>query len=302
MLKLIYNGADISSSVSISKAYHDMYADGEDTLHIRFNDPRHLWGKWNPQTGYTIRLSDGSVTTGIMFVRTISPRTDGVCITAASAPGSIEEIRRKAWRQVRLLQVGEEIAQRNGLSFQSVGVKDRLYDYILQDQSDIGFLQARAALESCAVIIFDGRLILYSKPYMEAQKATEVLTVTGDSDWRVYDDRGKQYGACVVEAGSVSGSFRTAPGRIYRPQDAGFVTTEDEAERFAKGLLRSVNEDLQTGYVRTQLLSGYAPGSVIRIRNTASENYGGKVFLTHVRNDYGAKTAKIFYRKPLEGY
>lgn len=306
MIQITYNGVDITGDVSINRCYHDMYAGGQsDTLHLRVNDAKHLWDSWGPADGDEIQVDYGTISTGIMFVSKAVPQNGIYDIMAQSAPKSGFEMQHKAWQKVRLLQLGEEIAARNGLTFSSYGVTDRLYSYILQDGiGDFPFLHHRAMLEGCSFQVYDKRLILYSEPYMESQDPTEVLDVTIDGDYKYNGRRADLYGSCIVENGLYSGSFSVDNGssRLYRPKTSGSAGSVAEANRFASGFLRSVNKGCYSGYVRSRILPGYAAGSVIELVNARAPSWDGPVFLDHIRNDYGRGKSKIFFRKPLEGY
>lgn len=306
MIQMTYNGVDITESVSINRCYHDMFGAGQsDTLRLRLNDVQNLWDAWGPQQGDEIRVDFGTINTGTMFVASVTPQNGYYSIMAQSAPRSGFEAQYKAWQQVRFLQLGEEIAARNGLDFSSYGVTDRLYGYILQDgQGDFAFLDQRAKLEGCAFLVYDKRLILYSEQYMESMTPTEVLEVFAAGQYRYEDRSGELYGSCIVESGLYSGKFATDNGsaRVYRPKNIGSVGGDGEAERFAKGLLRDVNKWCHSGFVRTDVLTGYAAGSVIELSNPRAPSWNGPVFLHHVRNDYCNGTSKIFFRRLLEGY
>jgi hypothetical protein len=91
-------------------------------------------------------------------------------------------------------------------------------------------------------------------------------------------------------------------GRIYRPTNIGSIGSNQEAERFAKNLLRSVNKDCCSGFVRSHILPGYAAASTITLSNARASSWDGAVFIDHIRNDYGNGKSKIFFRRPLEGY
>ena len=306
MKRIIYNGVDITGDVSINRCYHDMYAAGQsDTLHLRVNDTKHLWDAWGPADGDEIRVDYDTISTGTMFVSKAVPQNGIYDIMAQAAPKSGYEIQHKAWQQVRLLQIGEEIANRNGLTFSSYGVTDRLYSYILQDGvSDFAFLHNRAMLESCAFLVYDKRLILYSEPYMESIAPTQVLAVTSNGDYKYNGRRSDLYGSCVVENGLYSGSFAVDNGsaRLYRPKMSGGAGSVAEAERFAAGFLRAVNKGCYSGFVRSRIMPGYAAASTLELSNARAPSWNGTVFLDHIRNDYGRGESKVFFRKPLEGY
>lgn len=306
MIKLTYNGVDITDSVSINRCFHDMYAaDRSDTLQIRLNDTDNLWDSWAPAAGDEIQVDYGPIGTGVMFVTEAIPQNGIFDISAQSAPKSGFVPQHKAWQKVRLLQIGAEIAARNGLSFASYGVDDRLYSYLLQnDVGDFQFLNRRARLEGCAVLIYNRTLILYSEAYMEAVEPTETLHITIDGDYRYQDKRAYLYGACIVENGIYTGQFNAGNGasRVLRPEDIGNIGSNAEAHRFAKNLLRYANKKCRGGFVRSNVLTGYAAASMINLQNDRAPSWDGAVFIDHIRNDYGHGQSKIFFRRPLEGY
>lgn len=305
-MNLIYNGVDITESVSVNRCWHDMFAGGRaDTLHLRLNDVSRLWDAWGPSAGDEIQVSHGTISTGTMFLTAARPRNGYFEIKAQSAPASGYEKRSKAWQRIWLLQIGREIAQRNGLEFAAYGVEDRLYEYVPQDNmGDFAFLALLARVESCAVQVYNKRLILYSEPYMEAVEPSEVLTIGTDGNYCYDDMRAGLFGSCIVSAERHSGTFAADNGsaHIYRPEIIIKPNNNAEAERFAKGLLRDVNKGAMSGYIRVPVLSGYAPGSVINLENSRAQSWNGPVFLDHVRNDYINGRSKFFFRKPLEGY
>lgn len=306
MIQLTYNGVDITGNVSINRCWHDMYAsEKSDTLHIRVNDADVLWDKWAPATGDEIRVDYGTISTGIMFVSNVIPQNGIYDIWAQSAPASGFAAQNKAWQKVRLLQIGEEIAKRNGLSFVSYGVEDKLYSYVQQiNESDFAFLSRRARLEGCSFLVYNKTLVLYSEPYMEAVPPTERLAVAIDGDYKYNDRRFGLYGSCVVESGMYSGEFAAdnGVGRKFRPTNIGSIGSNLEAGRFAKNLLRFINKNCYSGFVRTNILPGYAAASTVMLSNARASSWDGTVFIDHIRNDYGTGKSKIFFRRPLEGY
>ena len=154
------------------------------------------------------------------------------------------------------------------------------------------------------MVVYDKRLIMYAEAYFEAQAPTEPLEVTIDADYQYIDKSAELYGSCVVEAGAYSGTFSAENGatRILRPSDFGIVGSKEEAERFAKNLLRKANKECYGGYVYSRIIPGYAAASVMSLMNERAPSWDGAVFLHHIRNDYGKGQSKIFFRRPLEGY
>lgn len=306
MIRITYKGTDITSRVSISRCYHDMYAAGRsDTLRLLVNDVDNMWDKWAPAVDDEIKIDYGSIGTGVMFVTAAIPTNGQYDIFAQSAPATGYDARDKAWQKVRLLQIGEEIAYRNGLTFESYGVSDQLYEYNLQtNEGDFHFLHRRAKLEGCAFLVFDKRLVLYSEAYMETQSPTETLVVTEDADYRYIDNRAGQYGSCLIENGLYTGNFFAGNGaeKVLKPKPDFYVGSNAEAARYAKGLLRDANKGCLGGFIRTRIMTGYAAASTIALSNVRAPSWDGTVFLDHIRNDYGQGKSKIFFHRPLEGY
>ena len=306
MIRVIYNDTDITGDISINRCYHDMYAgDRPDELHLTFNESQNRWDLWGVAIGDTIAVEYGNIGTGKMFVSSATPKNGTYTIVATSAPTSGYDPKDKAWQSVRLLQIGREIAERNGLSFHAYGVEDRLYSYLLQQgEGDYRFLNRLARLEGCAVIVFDEKLILYSEAYMEAQEALEQITIGNDGEFEYRDRKTALYGSCAVDNGEYSGTYSVSNGssRVYKPTGIFGAGSNDDAKRFAKNLLRSANKQCQTGFVRTPIFPGYATGSMVNLLNQRVPSWNGPVFLEHIRNDYGKGQSKIFFRKPLEGY
>ena len=306
MIQIIYKGVDITTSVSINRCWHDMYAAGQsDTLFLRVNDVDNMWDTWAPAIGDEIAVVYGAIGTGTMFVTSATPKNGKYEIAAQSAPATGFEKRDKAWKQVRLLQIGAEIAGRNGLDFKSYGVTDQLYPYLLQsNEGDFHFLHRRAQLEGCAFLVYDKTLVLYSESYMESQAPIEALEVTQDGDYEYTDHRADLYGSCLIESGLYTGEFdaENGSGRVLKPNPSFRIGSSAEATRYAQGLLRAANKGCCGGFVRTPIMTGYAAASTVELKNVRAPSWDGTVFIDHLRNDYSQGKSKVFFRRPLEGY
>ncbi|MBQ9229083.1 MAG: hypothetical protein IJ168_09680 [Eubacterium sp.] len=306
-MKLMINGVDIFEQVSVRYCIHEMYAEKRaDSLTIRLNDPDGNWSKWNPEPGSEISFENGAAKTGKMFIHSTKPENGGYTIRALSMPTTGQTRRSKSWAGVHFLQIANEIAKRHKLDFENYGCKDHLYQYIAQEnETDFAFFCRLCMFEGCQMLIFDGKLIAYDEAYIEKQAPAETLEI-GDDGVFAYEDRSdRAYGVATVASGKISGTFRApggAPDRVLKPETGIKVTSNAEAARFARGILRDANKNLVTGSFAKALMPGYAAASLIRLKTKKAEGWNGEFFVTMVRHDHVGNKSTIYIRKPLEGY
>ncbi len=306
-MKLLYEGIDIAGKISINRCEHETFAEKRsDQLVLRFNDAAGLWNFWNPVRGEKVQLIDGSDDTGKMFITSIVPENGLFTLRAMSMPLSGETVSSRSWENVKLFQMGQDIAAKHGLTFKTYGVTDRTYSYIKQERlTDFEFYHRRCQLEGCAMLIYDGALIVYDEKQMEAQTPTGSIKVGDDGFFTYNDDSAQSYSKAEVVSGKFSGSFSDAKAntsRILRPKEPIECTSDAEAIRFARGLLRQANKNARTGSFHRKLSRGYAAASVVNIETSKAKAWDGKVFITRTRHDFLTGETKIFFRKPLEGY
>lgn len=308
MIKVKFRGVDITTNVSINRCYHDMYSgDQSDTLHIRFNDTQNEWDGWQPKVGDEISVEYGSINTGKMFVDSADPENGLYTIVATSIPPSAKEGRSKAWQKISFLGIASDIAAYHGLSFQNYGVSDVHYEYILQtNETDFSFLNRLCRLEGCSFLVYDGAMVVYSEPYMEGISPVKDITLSEDADYKYIDNSARLYGSCMIEKGLYKGTYTAGNGatRQYVP-DMAFVVTmssQAEADRYAKNILRSVNKGMLHGFIHSRIMPELAAASTANLQNSRASSWNGAVFITHIRNDYANGKSKIFFRKSLQGY
>ena len=305
-MKLLYNETDITNDVSVNYCVHEMYAEKQaDTLVIRFNDLKGIWSKWNPADGDVLRLTEGAGDTGKMFIHSMKPQNGYFTIRAMSMPKSGATKRSRSWEGVRFLQLANEIAEDHGLAFRSYGCVDQVYPYLKQDnEGDFALFSRLCMLEGCQMLIYDGKLLAYNEQYIES-KTPIGSEVDENTNFSYQDNRSGCYGSCEVSGGSYFGKF-TAPGAknttILRPDKPIMVTSNSEAARFAKGLLRNENKYGHTGQFTRPLLTGYAAASLLKLKTVKASAWDGTVFVYKVRHDFIKNTSTLYFREPLEGY
>jgi len=306
-MNLYYNGTDIYKDVSVNYCVHEMNAEKyADTLVIRFNDTKGVWSKWNPADGDEIRFKEGASDTGKMFVHSMKSENGLFTIRAMSMPKSAKTRKSKSWEGARFLQLGNEFAGNHGLTFQNYGCADPVYPYLKQEnEGDFALFSRLCELEGCAMLIYDGKLLAYNEAYIEKQTPAGSLDVDENGIFSYEDNRARCYGSCEVASGSYSGKY-SAPGAkssaVFRPEKKLTVTSNSEAARFAKGLLRNANKYGRTGKFAKSLLPGYAAASLLNLKTTKASAWDGTVFVYKVRHDFVANKSVIYFREPLEGY
>lgn len=305
-MRLFYNGTDIYPDVSVNYCVHEMYAEKQaDGLVIRFNDTKGVWSKWNPANGDEIRFTEGASDTGKMFIHSMKPENGLFTIRALSMPVSGKTKKSKSWEGVRFLQLGNEIAKSHGLTFQNYGCPDRVYPYLSQDnESDFALFSRLCMLEGCQMLIYDGRLLAYNEAYIEAQNVAGSLDVDKNGNFTYHDNRAACYGSCEVSSGGFFGSFKapeTVNTAVLRPDNIR-ATSNGEAARFAKGLLRNANKYGRTGQFSKSLLTGYAAASLLTLKTPKASAWDGPVFVYKVRHDFVGNKSTVYFRDLLEGY
>lgn len=305
-MNFYYNGTDIYNDVSVNYCVHEMFAEKQaDTLVIRFNDVKGVWSKWQPAAGDTVRFTEGASDTGKMFIHSMKPENGLFTIRAMSMPKTGRIRKSKSWEGVHFLQLANEFAANHGLSFKNYGCTDQLYPYIKQEnESDFAMFSRLCTLEGCQMLIFDGNLLAYNEQYIESQPVAASLEIDENGVFYYADNRDAMYGSCEVAGGSYSGTFvaDASNSAVLRPKAALQLTSNAEAARFAKGLLRNANKYGRTGQFSKALMTGYAAASLVTLSTQKASMWDGTVFVHKVRHDFVGNKSTIYFRDLLEGY
>lgn len=305
-IKTIYNDVDISKSIDVLRCIHEMNAENTaDSVEMIVDDTNNLWDKWKPKKGDTLSLISANVKTGIMYIHETYQDNARFVLNASTMPINAKQKKSKAWQDVRFLQMGKEIAEKQGLRFISYGVNDVKFAYKLQNnEHDFKFLSRICTLEGCSFLIYDGTLVIYNENAMESKEPTDVIYLIDDSMFRLFDNSGSLYGSCKVIKGDYKVAYKNKSGlsAVYIPDMQFNVSSSAEANRCAKNLLRYANKGAYTGYIRyKEILKANIPGAVFEIQGYKVPSWNGPVFVTKVRNDYINDRSKVFFRRTLGG-
>lgn len=304
-MQILYKGRDIYPQISVTSCEHDMHAESQaDSLVLRFNDPNRLWDSWSVAQESTIEVIEGAARTGKMYIYDLTPQNGTYTLKAFSIPPTSKNRTAKSWEKVRFKQLCREIAERHGLDYEEHGVTDQVYEYVVQDNvPDFVFLEQRCKLEGCSFLVFNGKLVVYGEQKMEAQTPQKLLKLGTDSKFSYADDTSKAYKTCILVNATHVGEY-TAPTesgtRILSRNTHVLTSSQEEANRYAKNLLRLENKRQWTGTLEMDIQRDLAPGSVVQIKTVGASSFDGRFFIYRVRHDFKTERSKIFARKRLE--
>lgn len=306
--KLTYNGKDITTDVTVIAAAVDLYTGSErsDVLELHFPEDE-AWTTWGPQIDDVITYQRDGLDTGRLFIFDQELTSGGHVLYATTTPADMREIpRTKAWERAHLSQIGEEIAARNGLSFELMGLSDNYFEYIKQEvESDATFLAKIAMLEGAALVIFDGRIIMAKEKDLEAADPVAELDTNG-SFIEIFDHSARAFGSALISVGQFKGAYTANNGSsrklTERPRNLQ-ASSNAECMIYAAGLLRYKNKGL-AGLKITTTLSPEIPAGVTCTLGGSSVPSGwtGTLFVHHIRHEFHKNQSTVFLRKPLEGY
>lgn len=244
-LMLKYNGKEMGTEY-LSKYLMDFsYTDGapgdQDNITVTLDDREANWQRtWKPEFGDKLiaeitvvnwdkpgqkaKLPCGSFEVDAIDV---NGPPDTVAIQAVALPlggyQAKQESRTKAWEQVKLKTIAQDIAKRAKLDLVYSASSNPTYDRIDQtDQSDLSFLIQIAKDEGIAAKISGGKLVLFDEA--EYEKKPAVLDIVrGKVNIISYSfsesSTNRAYGSCVV-------TYRPpAPAKKAKKKSKGKTTT-----------------------------------------------------------------------------
>jgi len=303
-VQIIYEGKDITSAVEIQKADIIDNAGGmTDSIELWFDDPKGFWSQWKPEKNHTVQIIENGFDSGLMYVDELEQQRGIFIIRALSIPQEAKTSNTKAWENIRFMEFATELASKYGFSLQTYGIQNHLYERVDQfEQADFEFLAWRCLLESYMLKITDSKVVIYDERYMESQIATKTIYADQlDGGYRFKSKSTGRFGGCRVMFENITYEFNPSgtSGPILKVNDL-YVSNIAEAERFAKGLLRSNNKYENTGSVVIELDASIAAGSNIAISGVGFGD--GKYFCEQVTHKLKERKTHIRLRRPLEGY
>ncbi len=301
-LQVFVNAKNITTSISVQACTYDMHAEGEsDCLRLIFADPTGAWAKWQAKdAGDTVRITDGAVDSGTLYIDTLKPRDGTYELVAYSAPRSAFTRRGRSFSNLSLPQLAAKIAGEHGLKVHSFSAPETRVSYAQQrDVSDLAFLHEQCRRAGAAFVIFDGAICLYSQRAMEAREPVRTLTPGTTDSFSVTDDRQHGYAAAELANGTYIGTASDAagaPGKIYRETVTASWASQADANAQAEATLRGLNKGGKRAELDMSTQRLVAAGSVVRL---VCKGWVGNAFVSRIRHDLFTKRSHLWLREPL---
>jgi len=302
-MQLLYEDKDITNYIDIRQADLADNAGGElDSLELILDDSKGYWSSWEPEKNHTVQVKDSGFDTGLMYVDEIWQQRGKIILRSLPIKQEAKASRVKAWENIRLLELVQEIASRWGLSVDTYGITNQYYSRVDQNDADFKFLAWRALLEGYALKVSGGKLILFSNSYMEGLDTAREITVEDiDGDFLYRDKSAEIYSSCKIIGNGAQGEF-IAPG-VYGPTLKYYdlaIGGIGEGKRFAAGLLRDKNCLEKTLSCQLRFDPGIAAGNTVQLTGFGLAD--GKYFAYQVTHKFVDGKTGLKLRKPLEGY
>jgi hypothetical protein len=309
-MQIIYNGTDITDYVHPTQVIVSDQSGGKpDSIVLQFSDTDGLWSQWKPVKGDKLQVKQDGFDSGVMFVDEIRQGAGTFGLCALSIPQESKTARSQGWEAVRFMEIATQIAARYGFQLKTYGITNHLYDRVDQiEKPDFAFLAYRCSLEGYTLKISNQTVIIYDEPTQEKAAPDPQLALIEETEingsFEFVNKSVDIYGKCIVRGQTfddyIEGEFTAAdisgPTLIERM----YVGNKAEANRWAKGLLRSFNKYTITGTMPINLNTNYAAGTTIEVANVGMFN--GVYFVDSLVHDLINNRTKLKLRKPLEGY
>jgi hypothetical protein len=307
-MRLYYDDTDITAFIDIRTANVIDNAGGvADSMDIVFVDSQGKWSKWKPQKGDKIKITDGCLSSGAMYIRKLVQNRSTFSIKAVSTPINSKTRITKAWEKVRLLSMAAELTEKYGFELETYDIGNWLYERADQiDQTDFEYLAYRCMLEGYCLKITDGKAVIYNERTFEQKPSVKTIfdnEFDGEPEFRIISTG--LFNKCVITCSSPKETIISAfsptnapAGPVLKPKV--YVNNQAEADRFTSTLLRSTNKFETAGKVGMEIDKQIAAGVSVDISGAGM--FDAKYFVDQIIYKLVDQKMSMKLHKPLEGY
>lgn len=327
-----YMGVDITQDIAadlLSFKYTDNASDTADDIEITLKDEKAKWlNSWFPEKGDSIIAAinttnwhkdgdTGNLNCGSFIVD--EPEYSGpprvMTIKAISMPSNTNFTstkKSKAWENIRLSTIAQDIADSAGLDLYFDAPSDPLYTRKDQSETaDMSFLSDLCKNEGFGFKVTDNKIIIYDEVKYENQPSILTLSTTSGlintyNFKTTLTDSG--YAGCRVQyryakKGTVIDYLYTIKDledsdKIYEVNQ--IVTSYDEAVRLAQKTLREVNKKEFTATFNVVGDLRYVGAVCVDV--VGFGGFDGKYFIDQAVHNLPTYNVDLTMHKVLEGY
>lgn len=299
---LLHNGKNIRDSISLSKCYScDRYGGMLDDLTIEFSTESHSIA-FNENDELEIN-ADG-FTTGAMSLDSCIGNNGRFTIKALSCRHENKKKKSKIWRSVTLSKIISDVAKNTNLKPLLYGIKDFSYLSVSQVmETDLQFLARICKREGYSIKCDNGNLIVFNELYLENNsKPIELSKSDVDSDYS-FDRSTDGLASMTVQyfdTESLKNISFTATDKEMRGGEGSkieFVSSINEAKRFATGYLREANKFSLRGFLEMPYNKNISAGTVADL--SGFEEFDARYVVYEAKHDFIAEKTAIKVRKIL---
>ena len=286
VLRLVYNGVDISADISEdldSATWTDNSAKTADTLNVVLRNTHGRWiDDWFPSKGAKLSASIEVRDWGAQGNHAVLPcgtfEIDEIEVSGGATTKSIATIkavstpvtsalrgagRTQAWQDIKLSAIAAEMANRSGLKLYYEMPADPQYQYEEQsEETDLNFLQGLCDDAGASLKVTHDRIVVFDQA--EKEKEAAVITVTPGmvDSWKFKTKSNKVYSSVKVEYHDPETDEDYSVEVAAEPADLGGEDRNGrtqivnqrckslaEAETLAKNALRGANKSEVTGTI-----------------------------------------------------
>ena len=302
-LKVLLNGEDITKSFDMNECnLYDRLGGFLDNVRILFPYKNGITFNKHDEISITV----DKYSTGAMYITGCNgvEKNSKCLIKAVSCKATSRNRKSRIFTNITLHQLVSSIADELNLEVSLYDVVSYSYKSVCQmNETDLQFLNRICQREGYSVKISDGKLIVFNDFSLEHNYEPFKLKkedVTASSFARAENGlRSMVVRHFLVDTGeliSYSATDESFDGGSETVLE--YLSTIDEAERFANGYLRAKNKNALTGVLTTQLNTDLSAGTLIELEDF--EDYDGRYIIYEIRHDIVSKKSHFSIRKTLD--
>lgn len=302
-MDLFVNGTQLTNDLIISKCmYHDYAYGHADVLDISIQDKDDKLLKSGMDKGICIKANANDISTGNMYISSISFPGETVNIRAMST--KIEALSQKSYNrfQITNYEIIKEVAAELELKELSYLANEYTYDIVERlNKNALSYLSDLYLLEGTVCKIYDDNLIVYNEREFE-EKSSQKEVKKDDfilkpsfltSDTKLVSSVtnsyvGKNLIKTKVESG-ISGK------KVFMNQKVSDIA---ESIRISKCIMRCNNKNQ---YLGNGKISSILPAGVTFYLDGDYGVFCGKQFVTNASHDLVKSQSLVNFRKVIEG-